>query len=76
MVRASISASEMISEERMSFAASGWRAMLSIAVLAVIPCAIEGPSVLIAIASAAAIAITDEFVILITPLFLIFSNFF
>ena len=63
MVSASISASEMMSEERMSFALSGWRAMLSMALLAVIPCAIEGPSVLIAIARAAAIAIIDELVI-------------
>ena len=65
MVSASISASEMISEERMSFALSGWRAMLSIADFAVMPCAIEGPSVLIAIARAAAIAIIDELFILI-----------
>ena len=54
----------MISEERMSFALSGWRAMLYIADFAVIPCEIAGAIVLTAIAIAAAIAMIAEFVIL------------
>ena len=45
----------MIKVERISFAASGWRAILSIALEAVIPCAIDGPIVLTAIEIAAAI---------------------
>lgn len=62
-----MSAREMISAERISFAASGWRAMLSIAVLAVSPCAIAGKNVLQATAIAAAIAMIPDDSILIYP---------
>ena len=72
MVRASIMAIEMMSEERISPAASGWRAMLSMAAAAVLPCPIAGPMVLKAMEMAAAIAMMAESVMVVYLLTKIF----
>ena len=76
MVSASIRAREMIRVERISFAASGWRAIASIAALEVMPWPSAGKIVLTAIANAAAIAIIPSCVMIIETPCIIENLFF